>query len=231
MAENTWKKTTVWPPSGTAMQRFFLAEDNALSTTAPTNSNGADTYKIDFDATTGRQNRWFTQLGGNDVVYPDRTTQDARLLTYMTPPLAADMEVTGSAVITLQVSSTSTDGNFFVYLEDVGPDGRVTYVTEGMLRALHRKISTDEPPYKTLYPYHSFKKKDAQPLQPGQRTTLAFHLLPTSVLFKAGHRIRIAISGADKDTFLRIPLQGEPTITVSRTQREPSFIDLPVVPR
>ena len=69
--------------------------------------------------------------------------------------------------------STATDGAFFVYLEDVDEAGRVTYITEGQLRALHRKVSTDAPPFKMLVPYHSFKKKDGLPLVPGDEPPMA----------------------------------------------------------
>jgi len=231
LVEDQWKKTSVWPVAGTAMRRLYLAEGNALSASAPNASSGKDTYKVDFEVTTGKRNRWYTQLGGADVVYDERSAQDKRLLTYTGAPLERDLEVTGQAIVTLRVASTATDGNFIVYLEDVAPDGKVTYVTEGMLRALHRKVSTETPPYKILYPYHSFLKKDGAPLVPHQPATLTFQMLPTSILLRAGHRIRIAIAGADKDTFLRTPKEGDVTITVSRSKQEPSFIELPVVPR
>ena len=66
---------------------------------------------------------------------------------------------------------------------------------------------------------------------PGRVETLTFGLLPTSVLIRKGHRIRVAIAGADNDTFLRIPAAGTPTITVARNRTRASFIDLPVVSR
>ena len=58
---------------------------------------------------------------------------------------------------------------------------------------------------------------------------LAFRLWPTSVLIKKGHRLRIAIAGADKGTFDRIPEGGDPTITIFRNEQNISFIDLQVV--
>ncbi len=131
----------------------------------------------------------------------------------------------------LYVSSTHDDGAFFVYLEDVGPDGRVRYITEGQLRALHRKVSDEKPPYVIHGPYHSFLRKDGMPLVPGEVARLAFELMPTSVVFQAGHRIRIAIAGADKDTFRRIPEEGSATIRVHRSPDYPSRIILPVIPR
>jgi len=230
LAEDKWKKTSVWPVVGTSSQRFYLGADGELGRSRPT-AQGDDRYQVDFSTTTGVKNRWYTQLGGFDVVYQDRTEQDRRMLTYTPGPLTADLKVTGQPVVTLEVTSTATDGNFFVYLEDVSPQGTSTYVTEGMLRALHRKLSTEPPPYRTTYPYRSYLKKDGQPLVPGQATTLTFQLLPTSVLFRAGHRIRIAIAGADQDTFQRLPAQGDVTITVRRGGPQGSFIDLPVVPR
>jgi len=134
-------------------------------------------------------------------------------------------------VIDLLVTSTASDGAFLVYLEDFDEKGVVTYLTEGALRALHRKISTETPPYKLLVPYHSFKQKDAMPLVPGQIAELKFGLQPTSVLIKKGHRLRIAIAGADKNTFARIPAQGTPTISVARNNKNASCIELPVVTR
>jgi len=231
LVEDKWKKTNAWPLLGTSMTRYYLAASQALSQSSPTSAEGSDQYRVDFDATTGRTNRWYTQLGGDDVVYPERTEADKRLLTYTSSPLPNDVEVTGQGIVTLRVASTAKDGNFIVYLEDVAPDGRVTYVTEGMLRALHRRVATATPPYKILYPYHTFGRKDGQPLVPGQVTTLSFQLLPTSILLKAGHRIRVAIAGADRDTFVRIPADGDVTITVHRSSAHLSFIELPVVKR
>jgi len=229
LGEERWKTTKVWPVAGTSNERWYLAAGGALSTEAPKETSGADKYTVDFEATTGKKNRWYTENGGGDVVYPDRADEDRRLLTYTSAPLAVDMEITGYPVINLQVASTATDGAFFVYLEDVDEAGRVTYVTEGQLRALHRKVSTDAPPFKMLVPYHSFKKKDGMPMVPGEMTKISFGLQPTSVLIKKGHRIRVAIAGHDKDTFARIPAEGTPTITVARNKLQASSIELPII--
>lgn len=82
-----------------------------------------------------------------------------------------------------------------------------------------------------LDPYHSFRRADVRPLVPGEAAELAFEMMPTSVLIRAGHRIRIAIAGADADTFQRVPETGRPVIEVHRSQPLPSHVRLPVVPR
>jgi hypothetical protein len=143
--------------------------------------------------------------------------------------LTSDTEITGYPVINLYVTSTRTDGAFFVYLEEVDEAGKVTYLTEGQLRVIHRNVSKDTPPYTTLVPYHTFKKKDAMPLVPDEIAELKFGLLPTSVLIRKGHRIRVAIAGHDKSVFARIPAEGTPVISVARNRQHASFIDLPVV--
>jgi predicted acyl esterase len=96
---------------------------------------------------------------------------------------------------------------------------------------MHRKISTDQPPYTVQVPYHSLKRKDALPVVPGQVIEMTFGLWPTSVLLKKNHRIRVAIAGADRDTFARLPAEGTPTIAVERNARRCSFIELPVFDR
>jgi putative CocE/NonD family hydrolase len=231
MSEEKWKTTNDWPPVGSTTQRWYISENNTLSQSPPKTKSGEDTYTVNFEATTGKTNRWHTQLGGTAVIYPNRAEEDHKLLTYTSLPLTEDTEITGYPIITLYLASTATDGAFFVYLEDVDETGRVIYITEGQLRAIHRKVSTDPPPYNLLVPYHSFKKKDTTPLVPGEIAELTFGLLPTSVLTKKGHRIRIAISGHDKDTFTRIPAEETPVITVARNKSQASFVDLPIVER
>ena len=180
--------------------------------------------------TTGRHNRWFTNNGGGgDVVYGDRREMDGRLLTYTSMPFDEDREITGHPVITLFVRSTHEDGLFIAYLEDVAPDGRVTYITEGQLRAVMRKISDEPPLYRKIGPHHSQLRADAMPFVPGEVAELNFELWATSVLIREGHRLRIAVAGADKDTFAHYPLDGGmPTITVERNARYPSRVSLPM---
>jgi putative CocE/NonD family hydrolase len=127
------------------------------------------------------------------------------------------------------VVSTEPDGVLYVYLEDVHENGRVTYVTEGQLRVIHRKVSADTAPYQLQVPYHTFKKADAMPLIPGEVAEITFGLNPTSVLIKEGHRIRVSIAGHDEGTFPRIPAEGTPILTVARNRVHPSCIDLPIV--
>jgi putative CocE/NonD family hydrolase len=228
MGEEQWKTTSTWPVRGSEPQRWYFANGGRLRRDAPHAVDDADRYAVDFQATTGTRNRWATNNTGDDVVYGDRSAADRRLLTYTSEPLGGEVEITGQPIVTLNVTSTHTDGAFAVYLEEVGPDGYVRYLTEGQLRAAHRKVSADEPPYRVVGPYHSFKRKDSSPLVPGEITEITFELMPVSVVVRGGHRLRVAIAGADADTFQRIPEVGAPIIMVYRSAAHPSHIVLPI---
>lgn len=211
MGSEQWKTTREWPPAGFQNTPWYLASARGLAAQQP--SPGQDRYTVDFTATTGKMNRWATNNGAGPVDYGDRAEPDAKLLTYTSEPLDADIEITGTAVAHLFVTSTHDDGNFFVYLEDVAPDGVVRYVTEGELRAIQRK--------------GTFRRADAAPLIPGQVAELTFPLMPVSVLIRRGHRIRVAVAGADADTFTRVPTTGDPTIAVLWGAEHPSRVELP----
>lgn len=233
MGEEKWKRTEAWPPKGCHTERWYLRENHSLSPEPPAEASGADSYRVDFQASTGDHNRWWEMGGIMDmtVSYPDRAEAEPHLLSYTSAPLDQDTEITGYPVVALWVTSSETDGLFCVYLEDVSPEGRVTYLTEGQLRALHRKVSAEEPPYHLSAPYHSFKEADAMPLIPGEMAELHFGLLPTSVLIRRGHRIRVSIAGHDQGTFPRTPAEGNPLIQAARNRAAASYIDLPVIQR
>ena len=231
LGENRWKTTAQWPLPKTQMQRFYCAANQQLTINPPDLEEGCDHYQVDPNAGTGANNRWFAQMGGNPILFPDRREADKKLLVYDTPPLENDTEITGHPIVSLQIRSSATDGLFFVYLETVDPDGRVRLLTEGQLRALHRKVSDKPPPYTMFGPYHSLKEKDALPLIPGKIAEITFDLFPISVLLKKGQRIRIAIAGADKDVFAPIKGCESPQITVERNAVHASYIELPIIPR
>lgn len=231
MGEGRWKTTPTWPLPGTRMRKFYLGADGGLDTRRPTEER-QDAYRVDFAASTGKRNRWATQAGGGDVVYADRLEADRRLLVYTSEPLEADTEVTGHGTLTLQLAASTSDGVVYGYLEDVSPDGRVTYVTEGELRMLHRKTGSEPSSYRSAYSRPTFRRDDASPMKPGVPEQLSFQFLPTSVLFRKGHRIRVAFAGADEGNFRRVPTEKtDVQWRVTRGGPSASFIELPIISR
>ena len=143
MARHESLATTGIRPRNPAL---FRGESRTQSQATAT-VTASDIYPVNFTASTGKQDRWTTELN-LDILYPDRSSEDGKLLVYTGAPLATDVEISGSPVVVLEVASTATDGAFFAYLEDVAPDGHVTYLDEGELRAINRKqMDMHERPY------------------------------------------------------------------------------------
>ena len=128
------------------------------------------------------------------------------------------------------MASTHSDGAFHVYFEDVAPDGRVSYLTEGILRAIHRKTRDPKTaPFVPLGVYHTYGKVDAQPLTPGEVAEIPITLQPISVVIHKGHRIRVAIAGHDAALKDRFPSAGTPQLSFQRNAVYPAGIKLPVM--
>lgn len=228
MGEEQWHTTNTWPPSGFSPERLYFGGSQTLTQLPPTDTAASDFYAVDFTAGSGKQTRWHTGYSGSDVVYPDRANADKKLLIYTSAPLESDLEITGSPVLTLEMSSTTGDGAIHAYLEDVSPKERVTYVDEGVFRVINRKeVDPMSLPYEPLGPAHSFLRADAKPLLPDTPATIRFSLYATSVLIRKNHRIRVALAGADADVFKRYPAQGTPIWHVYREASRASFIELP----
>jgi len=227
MVAERWNQSWNWPPETTSVP-FYFDQDHRLTITPPSHRTGQDVYQVDPTAGTGEQTRWHSLVGRPIIApYPDRAQKDQQLLAYTSLPLQADIEVTGHPIIHLFLSTDTEDATLFVYLEDLDKSGKVSYVTEGMLRAIHYPLSQDTPPYRDPVPYRTYKRRDSKSLIPRDPTPIIFDLLPTSYLFKKGHRIRIAISGSDRDYFARVP-GPIPILKVYRDPSHPSNVHLPV---
>jgi len=229
LGADTFRDTKIWPPVGVADTRLYLAPEGTLRAQRPTTAGHVD-YTVDFTAGTGRNTRWSTQFGAPPI-YPDRREADAKLRVFDSAPFDADMEMAGTPVIELFAAAQSDDPVFYVYLEDIAPDGRVTYITEGQLRAIHRAPADPAAlPYDQRPAPHSFRRADARPVVPGETMRIAFALNPTAALIRKGHRLRIAVAGADADVFRRYPEQGSERFRISLGADAASAVTVPLRP-
>nr|MDO8110494.1 CocE/NonD family hydrolase [Candidatus Sigynarchaeota archaeon] len=228
MGEERWKKTATWPPAGTRNEPWYFQEGSGLGKDAPAGEHYSDECVIRHDTGTGIRNRWYTLLS-LPIKYPHRAQEDQKLLVYTSEPITAPMEITGHPILTIFVKTTRDDGMIVAYLEFIDPKGGIHMITEGQIRLMHRKVSTAAPPYPLPIPYHSYKRKDALPVVPGELMEVTVALYPTSILLGKGSRLRIAIGGADKDSFSRCPAEGTTTLTVERDIEHPSRVILPIM--
>ncbi|MCU0465275.1 MAG: CocE/NonD family hydrolase [Anaerolineae bacterium] len=222
MGSGQWRETEVWPPRDVHSKNWYLQPGRGLAESASA-SGGTDHYTVDFTATTGKKNRWYTALV-NPVDYGNRAREDAKLLTYTSAPLTADLTLTGQPIMELALASTHPDGAVYVYLEAVDERGKVYHLTDGQLRLIFRPIAAETPYWVGGVP-RNFTRAEAEPFPLGEVVPVRIDLRPLSVLIRAGMRLRLAVAGHDAETFARLPAEGTPTLTVDYGR---SWLELPV---
>jgi putative CocE/NonD family hydrolase len=234
-----YRDEPAWPLARARHEEWYLGRgpsgsvtslnDGTLSSEPPGAEGGTTSYSYpDWE---WRQ--------GVVVTGPDgRPDPVRRVLTFTSPPLATDVEVTGPIVLKLYVSSDQPDARFIVKLSDQAPQAErergaqpaSTIVSKGWLKASHReKDATRSTPTRPFYTH-----ANPQPLVPGEVYLLEIEVLPVCYVFKAGHRIRIEIASGDSqvtDSVFTHPYH--PTLvgtdTVHHDAAHPSSIALPVV--
>lgn len=231
MGEERWRSCASWPPPASRSVTYHLLGEGILGSSTVT-ASGTDTYRADYACGTGTTTRYERlRAAAVTTYYEDWHGRDQRMLTYTSASFHNDTELSGHAVVSLDMSVSERDAALFVYLEDVDARGTCRYVTEGMLRALHRKVSEAPADRRSVGPYHSFTRTDAQLLAPGEQTRFELSLFPVSWLFRAGHRLRLAIALADRDHFMRVPGGRLPRIEVHRGATACSWVSLPLLER
>jgi hypothetical protein len=235
MGANRWRTADEWPIPGTRyVEHYFhsggrggsLYGDGRLDRRRP-ETEPPDTFVYDPDdpvPTLGG-----STCCGEDVTPVSMGPRDQRpaewrpdVLVYTTPPLAAEVEATGSIKVVLWAASTATDTDFTAKLVDVFPSGYAMNVAQGIIRARFRE---------------SFERPS--PLEPGRIYRYEIDCWSSSNCFGKGHRIRVEISSSNFPQFDRNPNTGHhfgtdtdlrrATQTVYHDAAHPSHILLPII--
>jgi len=170
----TERAESEWPIARTKWTKFYL--------------NSAD-FSLVETSLTGEADVTFEALGEG--------------VTFMTPPLHRETEITGPVAAKLFASSTTNDADLFLILRVYSADmkeivfqGAIdphTPIAQGWLRASHRKLDLKlTTPYR---PYHTHD--EVQPLTPGEPVELDIELWPTSIMVPAGYRVALTVRGKD----------------------------------
>lgn len=218
--EEAWHAAEAWPPAPRAT-RLHLADGGALRP-EPAPLDAA--VQADFTWGSGDGTRYERIAGINSTTYhADWTQRVAALPGFDSAPLDASLDLAGHPLAEVTLACSEKDGALLLYLSEVEADGTVRYVTEGLLRLIHRKEGTPPATYRCAWPWRSFHRADAEPMQPGAAETVRLALLPTAWRFKPGSRIRLSVAGHDADHVVQTPHGKPPRLTL----RAPSFLDLP----
>jgi putative CocE/NonD family hydrolase len=222
-AGQEWRSASTWPLPGTEMRPLYLVSNGGLAAVAPGRSAAPRAFDVNYAIECpGKKTGPFE---GGPFAQPCYIKGEG--LSYADRPLKQDTEVTGSPVVDVWIASDTQDAHVFAYLEDVAPDGSVRVVTEGRLKASLRATATPNWKIPGDYPWHRAFAEDVQPLTPGEPVKLSFDMMPSSWLFRAGHRIQITIRGADERERLRDEGLAH-RITVLADAAHPSVMRVPV---
>jgi len=227
MHDQTWRSARSWPPSE-QVQSFFLGEQASLEASPPA-ATRQDDYRADFTIGTGCQTR-YERIAGVDcrTYYSDWTGRTSKMLNYSSPPLAGSLNIAGHPLVDIWISCSERDAAFFIYLTEVQDDGVEQYITEGLLRGLHRKEADPPENYRTNWPFRTFSRKDAQPLTPGKVERIRVPLLPVAWSVAPNSRLRLSLAGADVDHFAQVPHGRPPIFSVFHGSDRPSMLLLPL---
>jgi X-Pro dipeptidyl-peptidase len=173
----------------------------------------------------------FSPVGGqavekliDDVAFDAPTLAKApaspNRLLYATPELLEPVHVSGTARVTLRLSSSAAAANLSVYLVQLpfadGPIGTSNLITRGW---------ADPQNAKTLVgggDYHAMER--GVPLTKGQFVNVTFDLQPDDQIIPAGKRIALMILSSDKEFTLWPKAGTELSIDLAGTK-----ISVPVV--
>jgi len=193
---NAWQVYDEWPPRRlTEDRKIFFREDGGLSFDAPAEGAGEafDSYVSDpahpvpyrprpveptYDP---RGSGWGTWLVG------DQRFADLRpdVLSWETPPLEADVTVTGKLAAHLFASTTGTDSDWIVKLIDVYPEDNPAEPTMGGYQLM---IANDV--FRGRF-RRSFERPE--PLVPGAVEEFVIDLHAADHRFLKGHRIMVQV--------------------------------------
>lgn len=191
---NRWRDESAWPLARARATKLYLRADRALSWQAPAADEAQDIYAYD-------PRHPCPTCGGSlllPAVYRRGPVDQAPILSrrdvlsYTSDALDSGLEVTGPVSFVLYAASDALDTDWIVKLCDVHPDGRTFTVTDGVLRASYRESDTQR-----------------RLLEPGAVVRYEITLQPTSMVFRAGHQLRVLVTSSDFPRYDRNPNTGE----------------------
>lgn len=201
-----WRTARCWPPPGEHLERWYLHEDGRLDESAP-NTERTQFYEArPDDPVPTRGGRYDATCIQNQAGLEKR----ADVLSFLSAPFAAPVDVTGMVRATLWISSDASDADFMAKLIDVYPDGYAMNLADGQIRASHR----DGPSILHM-------------LEPAKIYRLQIELASTSDLVARGHRLRLDISSS---SFPKLEVNPRKALnTVYHDSHHPSFVEVPLV--
>lgn len=245
-----WEHPSTWPLPDARYTPFHLAgstsgssshglHDGVLSTARPGEPGGDTEPLLPASSPCSRMAaQWTAGIAAGSSCDTDNSTYEASALTYTSPPLKTDTEVTGPVLANVWAElSGASDATLIAVLSDVNPQGQSDQITAGYLLASQRAV---EPKLSTyahgvmIRPWHPFTKASQQPVTANEPALYRIEIYPTSNIFKAGDRIRLTIATANTPATATpapdLANEAGGQLRVLRGPTYDSYLQLPLVP-
>jgi putative CocE/NonD family hydrolase len=181
MGENRWRTAEDFPLPNTRYMDWYFHEDGGLNPTIPDSAERPDSYLYDPADPV-------PTIGGGNIGIPagayDQRPIEGYCQCYTSEPLQQDLTVIGPVKCRLFALSSAPDTDWVVRLTDVHPDGYSRLLCDGILRARYRHSTTNP-----------------ELLTPDQIYEFEIDLWATANTFKAGHRLRVAVTSSSYPRF------------------------------
>ncbi len=232
MGDNEWLTSDSWPVTTTNPVKLFFHENGSLLTNIPAASGEIPMVydPLNPSPTVGGPTLR-TDLDQGPYDQAPVVEADAGVVIMSSDVLTADVVVKGSVKVQITLSTDVSDTDVAVRLCDVYPDGRSMLVCDGIYRMRF---------------VNGFTPADVISLTPGENYQVVIDMPNTALTFKAGHRIRVDVSGSNYPRFNRNmntggemypdlngdtlvnPLIAHDLIMTSTTSTNGSFVVLPI---
>lgn len=182
---------------GKLQKVFYLAQGGLSAVPGPDTPVTVDTPQ-DCGAEAGEY--FATDIGA--TLPRDQRPDDGLSVCFDTAPLEVDLDVIGVPVLRVPVTLDRPQGMLVARLVDVHPDGAAHRVSLGVLNLSHRGGSAAP-----------------EPMEPGRTEDITLELDVAAYRFKAGHRLRLALSTTYFPYVLPPPVRAAATLRLGAKAR------------
>jgi uncharacterized protein len=186
-----------WPPPGTDFRRFDLGAGTIRRHSAR-HERGRASYVTNPAAGMSMTFNQYGTVAATPYVPLDQRLEGPQGATFRTRALERPLRLTGPMALHLVASSTAPDTDWHARVVDVAPDGSESVISEGSLRASHRRLDPGRSTW--ARPYHPHT--DPRPIEPGRFYEYAIEIWPTAYRLARGHRLQVRVTSTDLATHL-----------------------------
>ncbi len=180
-----WYAAERWPPIGVRVASWFATTEGKL---VQSPASGDVWLAVINDVRVGLSGPSWCPTAPPDTLAADQRLDDLFALTFDTEPLPESLTILGSPELYTVVVAEVPVAFLCVRLSHLWQDGQVTLITRGALNLTRRQ---------------SFQR--VEQLRPGELTPVRVPLKACCYRIPAGHRLRLALSGADFPTLWPAP--------------------------